>query len=84
MSSKSLACLVTVGQGSGAWGSCGLCATVRLVSSAKPTGGRGGGRVRRPGNPARLRGPGGASREGTGRGLLLLLGGPHCLAPGRG
>ena len=38
-SSKSLACWVTVGPGSGAWGSCGVCATVRLVSSAKPTRG---------------------------------------------
>ena len=38
-SSKSLVCWVTVGAGSGAWGSCGVCATVRLVSSAKPTRG---------------------------------------------
>ena len=38
-SSKSLACWVTVGPGSGAWGSCGVCATVRLVSSVKPTRG---------------------------------------------
>ena len=38
-SSKSLACWVTVGPGSGAWVSCGVCATVRLVSSAKPTRG---------------------------------------------
>ena len=38
-SSKSLACWVTVGQGSRVWGSCGMCATVRLVSSAKPTKG---------------------------------------------
>ena len=41
--SKSLACWVTVGPGSGAWGSCRVCVTVRLVSSAKPTrGGRRG------------------------------------------
>ena len=33
-SSKLLACWVTVGPGSGVWGSCGVCATVRLVSSA--------------------------------------------------
>ena len=38
-SSKLLACLVTVGPGSGVWNSCGVCATVRLVSSAKPTRG---------------------------------------------
>ena len=36
-SSKSLACWVTFGPGSGVWGSWGVCATVRLVSSAKPT-----------------------------------------------
>ena len=52
--SKSLACCVTVGLGSGVWGSCGVCATVRLVSSAKPTRGEGRGCVRRPGNPVRL------------------------------
>ena len=39
-SSRSLACWVTVRPGSGAWGSCGVCATVRLVSSAKPLQGR--------------------------------------------
>ena len=38
-SSKSLACWVTVGPGSGVWSSCGVCATVRLVSSAEPTRG---------------------------------------------
>ena len=32
--------------------------------------------MRRPGNPAQLRGPGGASLEGTGRGPLLPLGEP--------
>ena len=38
-SSKSLACWETVGPASGVWGSCGVCATVSLVSSAKPTWG---------------------------------------------
>ena len=38
-SSKSSECWVTVGLGSGVWGSTGLCATVRLVSCAKPTWG---------------------------------------------
>ena len=38
-SSRSLACWVTVGPACGVWGSCGVCATVRLVSSAKPTRG---------------------------------------------
>ena len=38
-SSKSLACWVTVGPVSGAWGSCGVCVTLRLVSSTKPTRG---------------------------------------------
>ena len=38
-SSKSLACWVTVGPGSGVWGSFGVCVTMRLVSSAKPTRG---------------------------------------------
>ena len=38
-SSKSLACWVLVGLSSGSWGCCGLCAIVRLVSSAKPTRG---------------------------------------------
>ena len=38
-SSKSLACWVTVGPLSGAWGSCGVCATVISMSSAKPTRG---------------------------------------------
>ena len=36
-SSKSSACCVTVGPLSGVSGSCGVCVTVRLVSSAKPT-----------------------------------------------
>ena len=36
MSSKLLACRLTVGPSSGVWGSCGVCSTVRLVSSAKP------------------------------------------------
>ena len=35
--SRSLACWVIVCPGSGVWGSCGVCATVRLVLSAKPT-----------------------------------------------
>ena len=35
--SKSLACWMTVGPSYGVWGSCGVCATVRLVLSAKPT-----------------------------------------------
>ena len=38
-SSKSLACSVTVGPWSGVWGLCGVCATVRLVLSTKPTQG---------------------------------------------
>ena len=38
-SKKSLACWVTVGPLSGVWGSCRLCATVRLVSSTKPSRG---------------------------------------------
>ena len=42
-SSKSLACSMTVGPASGMWGSCGVCATMRLVSSAKPTRGEGRG-----------------------------------------
>ena len=37
MSSKSLACWVTVGPSSGVWGSCGVRATVRMVLSATPT-----------------------------------------------
>ena len=36
-SSKSLACCLSVGLLSGVWGSCGVCGTLRLVSSAKPT-----------------------------------------------
>ena len=35
-SSKPLACWMTVGPSSDLWGSCGVCVTVRLVSSAKP------------------------------------------------
>ena len=42
-SSKSVTCWVTVCPGSGALGSCGVCATVRLVSSAKPSRGEGRG-----------------------------------------
>ena len=38
-SSKSLACWVTAGLGSGVWGWCEVCATVKLVSSAKTTRG---------------------------------------------
>ena len=38
--SKSLACWVTTGMSSGVWGSYGVCATVRLVPSAKPTRGK--------------------------------------------
>ena len=38
-SSKSFACSVTVCPSSGVWGSCGVCATMRLVWSAKRTRG---------------------------------------------
>ena len=39
-SSKLLVCCVTVGPWSGVWRSCGVCAPVRLVSSAKPIRGQ--------------------------------------------
>ena len=49
MCSKLLACWVTVAPSSGVWGSCGVCATVRLLSSAKPKQGgeEGVGRIGR-------------------------------------
>ena len=36
-SSNLWACWVTADSSPGLWGSCGVCATTRLVSSAKPT-----------------------------------------------
>ena len=83
-SKKLLACWVTVGPLSGVWGSCGLCATVRLVSSNTQQGGEEG--VWHIGRVVLLDGEGQGQEchEGVQEGPSgPHPGGPRRLAPGR-
>ena len=68
--------LVTVGWFCGVWGLCEVCATVRLVSSAKLTRGEGRWQAAFAGYLCLMARPGVSSRGGTGEALPRVLSEP--------